>query len=176
LLRQTELGLNRVTQGDGQGIRGIEGPGYFLQAQKSGNHELNLFLRSLAAADHRFLDFGWGVMGNGQTRFPQGEKQHASRLSELGSRVGILAEERAFYRRLVGRMLIYDPAQTIVDENQTILESLAVLRADTAAPYIAALAPLVFEQPVARACTAWVNTENDQNREERSREMLSERL
>lgn len=147
-----------VTEGDGQGVGGVD-LRLLQQAEQVHDHQLHLLLVGTAGADHGLLDLAGGVLGHAQTLLHRRDYRRAARLAELQRRVGVARHEHLLDAEHHRTVLADHLAHAAVDLLQALGQR-AVTGADAAGGDVLAAAPGVAHHAVAGDARTGVDAED----------------
>ena len=120
-----------VGDGDGEGVGGVDGR-RLGELQHGRDHEADLALVGEAVADDRALDQRGRVLAERDAGALEQEQHDAASVTELGGRLGILAEEQVLDAGGLGAVRLEHLAQGRVDDDETLGERAIDGRVDDA--------------------------------------------
>ena len=104
-----------VADRDRQRVGGVVGPRQLGEREQRLDHPLDLVLGRAAGAADRALDLLGRVGGAADAALAGGEHDHPARLADRERRAGVGAEVQVLHRHRVGRVLVHQRADALVD-------------------------------------------------------------
>src|SRR5215469_4172931 len=151
----------QMTDGDGQGVGGIQRFRRVGQLEQAGDHVLDLLLLGTTVADDRRLDGQGRIFGDLKAGSGGGQHGHATDLAEFQGGFDVESVKDVFNCNLVRLMRGNDCAETGEDTGQTAGERFARGELNRAASQAAKLARrLHFDDAVAGVFSAAVDAED----------------
>jgi len=114
-------------------VRGVGWSRSGSQPEQPGHHELHLFLRRRACADHGFLDLGWRELVHEETGARSGEEHDSARMPENDCCPDVSGVKHVFNRQHVWMVSLDQVNDAIVDVSQTLGEWVTRPRTNDAA-------------------------------------------
>lgn len=153
-----------MAERDGQGIGLVFGDRAQQVREEAAHHEGHLALGRGALPHDGHLHLRGGVLEDRGAAPARGEEDDAADVTDLQRGQGALADEGRFDRDLVGRELVEEGFERVVDGEQAVGKREDGARRDGTGALVADPAPLQPDQAIAGGATAGVDAEDERPR------------
>ena len=150
-----------VAEGDGEGVRGIEMPGFQRDAEGLFQHHLHLLLRGGAVADNRLLGLAGGIFRHGSDTPLEGrDDRRTLGAAEFQDDLRILPVERGFDGQFIGMIGLADLADAFMDRAELGIGVLLLPQVQDAHVHVRGLLPHGTDDPETQQLGSGVDAED----------------